>query len=110
MTKVRLIRLSHFPERRQGASWSYSNRSPPATGEAIGSARATPSGTEEHEPEHAEDQDSESGRRREQREYRGPGLSLARLGWGLDDPTLFSRCCHGGLKCLARANPRRPAA
>ena len=64
------------------------------------------SGTEEHEPEHAKDQDRETGGRHKESEHRWPRLGLPRLGRGFDDLTLLSRC-HAGLDSLmSRQNVR----
>ena len=60
------------------------------------------SGTEEHEPEHAQDQDGEAGGGYEQGEHRGARLGLPRLGRGFDGLTLLSRC-HAGLDFLGAA-------
>ena len=57
------------------------------------------SDTEEHEPEHAQDQDREAGGGYEQGEHRGARLGLPRFGRGFDDLTLLSRC-HAGLDFL----------
>jgi len=54
---------------------------------------------EEHEPDHPEDEHGQSGRDREQREHRRPGLGLSRFRWGFDDPVLLSGC-HGALDSL----------
>ena len=50
------------------------------------------SGTEDHEPEHAQDQDREAGGDYKQGEHRGTRLGLPRLGRGFDGLTLLSRC------------------
>src|ERR1700732_4220415 len=57
------------------------------------------SGTEEHEPEHAKDQDREAGGRHKESEHRWPRPGLPRLGRGFDDLMLLSRC-HAGLDSL----------
>jgi hypothetical protein len=54
---------------------------------------------EEREPEHAQDQNREAGGGYEQGEHRGARLGLPRLGRGIDDLTLLSRC-HAGLDFL----------
>jgi len=54
--------------------------------------RALFSGTEDHEPEHAQDQDGEAGGDYKQGEHRGARLGLSRLGRGFDGLMLLSRC------------------
>jgi hypothetical protein len=54
------------------------------------------SDAEEHEPDHAEDQDREAGGDKQESKYRRPRLSLPRFGWRFDDLALVL-CCHGGL-------------
>ena len=49
-----------------------------------------PSSAEEHEPDHAQDQDCQPGRNRQQRQHRRAGLGLARLGRGFDDLAMSS--------------------
>jgi hypothetical protein len=55
-------------------------------------ARTIPSGAEEREPDHAEDQHRQPGRDREERKHRRAGLGLAGFGRGFHDLTTFSRC------------------
>jgi hypothetical protein len=56
------------------------------------------SDAEEHEPDHAQDQDREAGGDKQESKYRRPGLSLPRFGWRFDDLALvLVLCCHGGL-------------
>src|SRR5215813_10781203 len=54
-----------------------------------------PSGTEEHKPDDAEDQNGEPGRGGQERQYRRPGFALARLGGRFHNAIMFSRCSHG---------------
>jgi hypothetical protein len=54
------------------------------------------SDAEEHEPDHAQDQDREAGGDKQERKYRRPGLCLPRFGWRFDDLALLL-WCHGGL-------------
>ncbi len=60
------------------------------------------SGTEEHEPDHAEDQHREAGRNREQGKHRRPRLGPAGFPRGFHDLVVISRCdrCLLGRKKL----------
>ena len=59
------------------------------------------SDAEEYEPDHAEDQDRETGGDKQERKYRRARLRLPRFGWCFDDLVLVDLtlmlCCHGGL-------------
>lgn len=74
-------------------------KSCPPAGPGTRASVLSVSGTEEHEPEHAQDQDREAGGGYEHGEHRGARLGLPRLGRGFDGLTLRSRC-HAGLDLL----------
>src|SRR6478672_202133 len=58
-----------------------------------------PSGAEEYEPDHAQDQHRKAGRNSEQGKHGRTGFGLACFGRGLDDLIMSSRC-HGTLDSL----------
>jgi hypothetical protein len=88
-----IMRDSHFGKNSKPAVFAESSRAPRRCGIESGS------GVEEHEPEHAKDQDRKAGGDGEKRENRRPRLGLARFGRGFNDLTLLPRC-HGGLDFL----------
>jgi hypothetical protein len=59
------------------------------------------SDAEEHEPDHAENQDREASGDKQEGKYRRSRLSLPRFGWRFDDLVFVDLalmlCCHGGL-------------